>query len=124
MSPPISVEAWGGVQDHGGGDISDDEPETPLASDSPVLENFSDDSDDEDIIEIDQPADDDIVELTQTQDPSQLVVSMQQVDEVNWGPFYLQCPTYGNFWVDAHDSSNILPEKVKVFKNRVYQEEN
>ena len=83
-----------------------------------------DSDDDDDIVEMNLHDDeDDIVELTHTQDPAQLVVSMQQVEEMSWAPFYLNCPTFGQFWKDTHDPGAIWPEKIKIFSDRMYHEE-
>ena len=48
---------------------------------------------------------------------------MQQVDELDWGAFYLQCPSFGHFWVDTHDPTKDWPVGIKVISNRVYFEE-
>ena len=89
------------------------------------MEHFSDEGDPDG--EISEPSseegEEDIVELTLSGDPNQLVVSMQQVEDADWGPYYKVCPTFGKFWDDTQDASKVCPEKIKVFGCRMYQEE-
>ena len=86
LAPPVSVESWGGVLEEAreGGILT---PDSNSVFSDPQIGDFSDDDDD----------DDEIVALTHTQDPHQLVVSMQQVDELDLGTFYSQCPVLGHF---------------------------
>ena len=58
--------------------------------------------------------DDDIVELTGTSEPQQ-VVTMQEVDEIDWGVHYANCPIFGKIWNDMQNSGEIWPEKVKLY---------
>ena len=48
---------------------------------------------------------------------------MQGVEEVDWTPFYESCPIFSTFWRETHDPDQIWPEKVKLFKNRLFFEE-
>ena len=58
------------------------------------------------------------MELTLPVDPSQLVVSIQRVEDADWGPYYKVFPTFGKIWDDTQEASKVWPEKIKGFEGR------